>query len=169
MASCARVQRGGDAGYAFPEAFDATQAVTVKLEDREHELIASLSRRGRDLEVTLFDPVFSFPVLTASSRANVASEIRHTDAVPQGKGERLVELLAAVYGARYARGAAGTAEASTATMRFRLEGLPDAGDCRFPGAVEVAPRLGGGPRVRARTLEVACGSPSRVAPNGSRR
>jgi hypothetical protein len=139
--------------------FDATQAVTVTLEGREQELIASLSRRGRDLEVTLFDPIFSLPVLTASSHGGIASEIRHTDAIPPGKGERLVELLVTVYEARYAAGWTGTAEATTATMRFLLDGLADEGACRFPGTVEVSPRFGGGPRVRARTLEVACGFP----------
>jgi hypothetical protein len=169
MAACARVQRGGDAGYAFPEAFDATQAVTVKLEDREHELIASLSRRGGDLEVTLFDPIFSFPVLTASFRGGVASELRHSEAVPAGNGERLAELLVAVYEARYQARAAGAAESATATMRFRLEDLPDAGPCRFPGTVEVAPRLGAGPHVRARTLEVACGGPRGATPDGGHR
>jgi hypothetical protein len=157
--ACAGVPRGGEGVYAFPDAFVATQAVTVTLDSSNQDLVASLSRRGPDLEVTLFDPVFAFPVLTASVRAGVANEVRHADSVRPGDGERLVRLLVAVYEMQYSD-TAGVGDASTPTLRLRLEGLPGEGACRFPDAIEVSPRFGGGPRVRVRTLDVACDAES---------
>jgi hypothetical protein len=159
LAACAGAPHGGRSAYTFPEAFDATQAVTVTLEGRTQELIASLSRRGRDFDVTLFDPVFSFPVLTASSRAGVASEVRHTDAVPRGGGERLVQLLAAVYEARYARTEAAGGKATAGAMQLTLEGLANEAACQFPATIEVSSRIGDGPHVRVVTVEATCPEP----------
>jgi hypothetical protein len=115
----------------------------------------SLRRRGPDVEVTLFDPVFSFPLLSSSLRAGVASEVRHAEAVPAGYGTRLVEILASVYGARYAPEDGGGAVATTTGWRYRLEALGPDPTCRFPAAIELSPRFGG-PHMRARTVDVAC-------------
>lgn len=158
LAACAGIPPGACDAYEFPGSFDATQAVTVTLEGRTQELLASLRRRGDDFEVTLFDPVFSFPVLSSSSHAGVASEIRHVESLRPGDGKRLLELLRSVYEARYPGPKAGGAEAATAALRFRLGQLPDDAPCRFPGTIEVSPRFGSGPHVHVRTVEVGCGA-----------
>ncbi|WP_242392179.1 hypothetical protein [Anaeromyxobacter oryzisoli] len=158
-AACAAIPRGERRSYEFPPSFDATQAVTVTLEGRTQELVASLRRRGDDFDLTLFDPVFSFPLLTSSSHGGVATEVRHVERVRPGDGKRLVELLVLVYETRYPLPVAGAAEASVGAVRSRLEQLPGDAPCQFPGVILVSPRFGAGPQVSVRTVEVLCGGP----------
>ncbi len=159
LAGCAAVPRGGaGSGYRFPQAFEVTQLVKLSLgRDGARELLASVRRSGDDYDVTLFDPVFASPVLTASIRGTEAREETLARGPRPGDGIRLVELLRDLHEHRYACTAAGVAEASTARVSYRLSQLPSpAAACRFPAVIEVIPRIGLGPRVHVRTIDVSC-------------
>jgi hypothetical protein len=155
----AGASRGGTAAgdYSFPGAFDVTQVVTVESGDDHRELLASVRRRAGDYEVTLFDPVFATPLLSAALRGGAASEERYSDTVPSGEGARLVEQLARLYGERFPEPRGGVTEAASGAFRFRLSQLPDATvACRFPGEIAISPRVSARSRVAVRTVEVQC-------------
>lgn len=157
LAACAGPGAGrpGRAEYSFPRAFEASQLVAVTAGGERRELLASVRRSGDDLQVTLFDPVFAVPVLSARAQGRTITEERLAPGPRAGDGVRLVRLLRDVLSRRYAEGA-GTPEAGGWAGRVRLSALPPATTpCRFPAEIEVAPR-GSGTIVRVRTLDVAC-------------
>ncbi|HET9598470.1 MAG TPA: hypothetical protein VFP65_22975 [Anaeromyxobacteraceae bacterium] len=156
--ACAGSMRGGGAAgeYGFPDAFEVTQVVTVESGDDRRELLASVRRRAADYEVTLFDPVFATPLVSAALHGGAASEERFSEAVPPGDGTRLVEQLARLYGERFPAPRDGVTESASGPFRFRLARLPDAEACRFPGEIAIRPRLGASRRVDVRTLDVRC-------------
>ncbi|HYD39813.1 MAG TPA: hypothetical protein VEB43_03205 [Anaeromyxobacter sp.] len=141
--------------YRFPRAFAASQVVAVNAGGERREFIASVRRSGAAHEVTLFDPVFAAPVLTARAEGRAVTEELLAPGPRAGDGVRLVKLLRDVFARRYAeRG--GEAEAGGWTGRVRLTGLaPEPGPCRFPAEIELAARGGAG-SVRVRTLEAEC-------------
>jgi len=158
-AACATVP-AGPGGWAFPASFDANQVVRIEGRDGSWELVASLRRRGDDYEVTLFDPVFSAPVLTASLRGGQASERVLAPAgagVRPGDGERLVETLREIYGERYPAEEGGRTAAGSLRVHTALSGIAGEAGCRFPGAIEIRPRAGPVERLEVRTIEVRCG------------
>ena len=146
----------GPVPYRFPPAFRASQVVTVQQAGEPHELIASVRRSGDEQDVTLFDPVFAAPLLSARIRGGEVSEELLAPGPRSGDGKRLAELLREVFGREYAeRG--GAAEAGGRAGVARLAGLPpEPAGCRFPAEIEFIPRVGD-LRVRVRTLDVACG------------
>ena len=148
----------GSAGYAFPSHFDVTQVVTVAPERGEtREFVGSVRRAGGDFVVTLFDPVFEVPLLTASYRAGRVTEETHAPGLESGQGRRLVELLRDLYGQHYSVVDDGGTAVGTDDASYRLVGIPGPGSsCRFPLAIEILPRKGMGPRVSVRTVDVAC-------------
>lgn len=154
-AGCAGARGAGTSPYRFPPAFQASQVVTVVEPGGRHEFIASVRRSAEGGEVTLFDPVFSVPLLVARTRGGEASEELLAPGPRPGDGKRLAELLRDVFGGEYAlRGA--DAQAGVAGASVRLTGVPPEGTpCRFPASIQVAPRLGG-VRVEARTVDVGC-------------
>jgi len=154
---CAGLSQGS-AGYVFPSHFEVTQVVTMAPERGEtREFVGSVRRAGGDFVVTLFDPVFSFPLLTASYQAGRVTEEAHAPGLESGQGRRLVELLRDVYGQRYSVVDEGGTAAGAGGASYGLVGIPGPGSsCRFPLAIEILPRKGMGPRVSVRTLDVAC-------------
>jgi len=154
--ACAHVPREERPPFAFPRAFDANQAVTVRMEGDTRELLASLRWRGGDLDVTLFDPVFAVPLLHASSRGG-AVQVETLQAGPrEDVARRLVELLGELYAQPFRATGPDRAEARSRHYAFRLEGVRAQGGCVFPDAIEVAPRSGPDVRVRVVTLELSC-------------
>lgn len=158
-AACAAAPRA-PAGWAFPAAFDVNQVVRVEGRDGSWELVASLRRRGADYEVTLFDPIFGAPVLTASLMAGRASEevlAPPGAGIRPGDGSRLVETLRGVYGQRYPSEEGGRTAAEGMRLAVALSAISGEPGCRFPGAIEIRPRAGPVDRLEVRTLEVRCG------------
>jgi hypothetical protein len=154
---CAGVgSRGAAPPYRFPTDFRASQVVALEEPGGRHELIASVRRSGDEHQVTLFDPVFAVPLLSARAQGGEVSEELLAPGPRPGDGKRLAELLRDVFGRDYVeRG--GTAEASGWSGRARLSGLPPgSAACRFPAEIEMVPRIGQ-VRVRVRTLDVTCG------------
>ncbi len=145
----------GAAEYRFPRMFAASQVVAVTAGGERMEFIASVRRSGDVHEVTLFDPVFAAPVLTARAAGREVSEQLLAPGPRAGDGVRLVRLLRDVFARSYAeRG--GEAEAGGWTGRVRLTGLaPEPAPCRFPAELALAARGGAG-SVRVRTLDVQC-------------
>lgn len=159
LACAGAAPRPGERTYRFPEAFEATQVVTVALDSGPQEALASVRRRGADYEVTLFEPTFAAPLLTAAARGGAVSEELLVAGPRRGDGLRLVKLLADVFGRAYRAGADGRGEARGSLGAYALDGLPGPGPCAFPAAVDVSPTLGLGPHVHARTVDVSCGAP----------
>jgi hypothetical protein len=161
---CAGVAReGGAATWRFPERYDANQIVAVQLGEDHRELVASVRRTGKDVDVVLFDPALAVPLLEARQRGGDATETRHVDAIPPGYGKRLVGVLSALHALDFAIRADGAAEAGARGLRFRLEDLSGDGACRFPRTIDVAPRAIG-PSIRVETIDVTCGATPRTAP-----
>lgn len=161
---CAGVARGGRAAeWRFPERYDANQIVTVQLGEDRRELVASVRRTGKDLDVVLFDPALAVPLLEAHQRGGDAAETRHVEAVPPGYGKRLVEVLSALHALDFAIGPDGAAEAGARGLRFRVEDLSGDGACRFPRTIDVTPRAIG-PRIRVETIDVTCEAPPLTPP-----
>ncbi len=159
LAGCAGASHELGAGthYAFPDEFDVTQAVTVaSSSDDTREVLASLRRRAGDYDVTLFDPVFAVPVVTASLHGGVAHEEVLAPGVPAGQGKRLVSLLSTLYGSTFPLPRAGSSEAASGGFSFRLGEIVDGAACPFPAVIDVSPRLGRWPTLHVRTLEVTC-------------
>jgi hypothetical protein len=146
---------GAGSVYRFPRAFEASQVVTLEAGGERREVLASLHRAGADYEVTLFEPVFSAPLLTASARGEALHEELLMPGPRPGDGTRLLALLRDVYGRAYPLDGAGRAEVRGELGRYELSGLAAApAACPFPDRIEIAPRLG--PRVAVRTVEVGC-------------
>ncbi len=155
--ACAHAPLGTGPPYAFPPAFDANQAVTVRTGGDVRELLASLRWRGGDLDVTLFEPAFAVPVLHATRRRGVVRVETFRGGPPEDAARRLVELLGELYAQPFVGAAAGdAADARSRHYAFRIEGLRPNGGCVFPDAIDVAPRMGPDVRVRVATLDLSC-------------
>lgn len=156
-AACAGVRPAAPA-WTFPDAFDATQVVSASGDGPPMELVASLRRRGGDYEVTLFDPVFGAPLLSAAVRGG-AHEVREIGPAigRAGEARRLLDVLASVYGRAYPAPREDATGASTLAYAIRLSEFGAPGDCAFPGRIDVT--ASGGARVEVRTLEVTCTAP----------
>ncbi len=154
--ACAHAPQGDRARYAFPPAFDANQAVTVRMDGDVRELLASLRWRGGDLDVTLFEPALAVPVLHATRRGGAVRVETFQGGPREDAARRLVELLGELYAQPFRAGAADGAEARSRHYAFRLEGVRGRGGCVFPDAIEVAPRAGPDVHVRVVTLDLSC-------------
>jgi hypothetical protein len=154
--ACAHAPRDAGPPFAFPRAFDANQAVTVRMDGDTRELLASLRWRAGDLDVTLFEPAFAVPLLHATRRGGAVK----VETLPGGPDERaarrLVELLGELYAQAFQATAADRAEGRSRHYAFRLEGVQARGECAFPEAIEVDPRMGPDVHVRVRTLDLSC-------------
>src|SRR5512147_3182559 len=91
----------GGAPYRFPAVFQVSQVVTVEEPNGKHELIASVRRSQDGLRVSLFDPVFNVPLLSAQVERGEVSEELLTPGPRPGDGKRLAGLLAEVFSRRY--------------------------------------------------------------------
>jgi len=155
-AGCAGPRATGS-GFAFPDAFEANQLVTVRTGDETRELLASLRRAGEDHEVTLFDPVFAVPLLSASTRGG-----SFTVHGPRGPGAddvaRLLALLGDLYDRSYRPAGADRFEAKSGMFTFRLFGVSSRGSCSFPDRIEVEPRVGSAVHLDVVTIDVSCGA-----------
>ena len=162
--ACAHGRRNERSTFTFPSAFDANQTVTVWVDGRARDLLASLRWRGGDLDVTLFDTAFAAPLLTVSRRSGkVAIETFQHGAGDQ-EARRLVELLVELYALPFRETAPGWAEARSGGFTFRLERLHDRAQCVFPDAIEIFLRVGPAIRVRVVTVDVSCQGEERLDP-----
>lgn len=153
LAGCATPStRGtGPLSYRFPEAFTASQVVEVEQGGTRLQFLASVRRDGPDCRVTLFDPVFSVPLVEARLEGGKASEELLAPGPRPGDGRRLVQLLAEVFGRAYPE-REGEAEATTIIGAVHLAGLPPPEQaCRLPAQIQLLPRPG--LVVRVRTVE----------------
>jgi hypothetical protein len=161
LAGCAGARPAGPV-WSFPEAFDATQAVSVRGAGPARDLVASLRRRGGDYEVTLFDPIFGAPLLSAARRGGqVSIEASGPAAGREAEARRLVEVLADVYGGAYPAPRGGASEGRAGRLAVRLSGVAPRDGCPFPERVDVSAR---GVSVEVRTLDVTCSPPLPPAP-----
>ncbi len=158
-AACAHAppQRGR---FAFPDAFDANQLVEIASEDGTREVVASLRRRAGDFEVTLFDPVFSVPLLTASTRRGDVRVDGSAPGLPENAGPQLLALLADLYGRTFRAASADRLEARSGRFAYALVGVRPRDGCPFPDRVDVSPRRGPVLHLRVVTIEVSCPRPS---------
>ncbi len=154
--ACAHGPRDERRRFIFPPAFDANQAVTVRMDGDTREFLASLRWRGGDLDVTLFEPAFAFPLLHAWRRAGAVKVETFQSGTREDAARRLVELLGELYGQRFRETAPGRVEARSRRYAFRADGVRARGGCVFPDAIEVALRTGPDVRVRVVTLDVSC-------------
>ncbi len=160
--ACAHGGSPAGPAFAFPGAFDANQLVEIRTAGETREVLASLRRRGGDFDVTLFDPVFAVPLLSASSRGGAV----HVEAGPApGRGPgpeeatQLLSLLADLYGRTFRAAGADRFETSSGRFRFGLVGVRPRDGCPFPDRIEVSPRLGSAVHLRVDTIEVSCVPP----------
>jgi hypothetical protein len=155
-AGCAGTPVPGRPPFTFPDAFDVNQSVTVRADGVTHELVASLRRRSASYDVTLFDPAFGVPLLSASMEG--AEVLVREGASPERRGdaEKLLAMLRELYGETYRPSGADRAEASAGKMRYRLTGIRSRDGCAFPDRIEVRPRLGSAVAVDVVTLDVSC-------------
>ncbi len=153
---CAHAPRDDRPPFAFPPAFDANQAVTVRMDGDTRELLASLRWRGGDLDVTLFEPAFAVPLLHATRRGGAVKVATFPGGPREEAARRLVELLGELYAQPFRATAGDRADARSRHWAFRLEGVRGRGGCVFPDAIEVAPRMGPDVHVRVVTLDLSC-------------
>lgn len=156
--ACAHVPSPG-APFAFPEAFDANQLVEIATTNGAHQVVASLSRRGRDLEVTLFDPVFTAPLLSASTRAGEVRVHASAPGLPENAAPQLLALLVDLYDRTFRGAGAGRFEARSRRFAYALVGVRLRDGCSFPDWVEASTRRGPALHLRVTTLDVSCPAP----------
>jgi hypothetical protein len=133
------------------------------MDGQTREFLASLRRRGGDLDLALFDPAFAAPLLSATRRSGVVHLEIPTGGPSEGEARRLVELLVELYAQPFQETAPGRAEARTGGYVCRLEGVRARLGCVFPEAIELVLRVGREARVRVVTLDVSC--PGGTAPD----
>jgi hypothetical protein len=157
-AACATGQRGAtSSSWRFPQAYRATQVVTVFMPDAPLDFLASVTRSGSHLEVVLFDPALQVPLVSARRGDGPATETIHLQGVPGGNGLRLVALLEGLHLLEFAPGDGARLAATGGGWRFMLSEFPPAPSCRFPRLIEVEPVMMG-PRIRVETTDVSCES-----------
>jgi hypothetical protein len=155
-AACAGAPARARHDFAFPDSFDVNQVVTARVEGVAQELVASLRRRGAEYEVTLFDPAFGVPLLSASlaggsvTIASAAGPLRRDDA------ERLLAMLGDLYAQRFRARGPDRLEAKSGRFVYRLAGLRSREGCAFPDRIDVAPRMGSAVVIEVVTLDVSC-------------
>lgn len=158
-AACAHAPPPG-APFAFPDAFEANQLVEIATADGRREVVASLRRRGADFEVTLFDPVFTIPLLSASTRGGDLRVEGSAPGLPEDAGPQLLALLADLYGRTFRAVGADRLEARSRRFAYALLGVRPRDGCPFPDRIEVSPRRGAALHLRVVTIDVSCVGPS---------
>ena len=158
-AACAHAPPPG-APFAFPDAFDANQLVEIATADGTREVVASLRRRGGDFEVTLFDPVFTVPLLSASTRGGDVRVDGSAPGLPEDAAPQLLALLQDLYGRTFRAAGADRLEARSRRFAYALVGVRARDGCPFPDSVEVSRRGRADLHLRVVTIDVSCVSPS---------
>jgi hypothetical protein len=151
---CAHAGASG-AAFAFPAAFDANQLVTIQTGGETRELIASLRRRGADYDVTLFDPVFAVPILSASARDGAVRVEGGAGGLGADRAEQLLSLLADLYGRTFRATGPDRFEARSRRFAYALAGVRPRDGQPFPDVIEVASRGGPEVRLRVETIDVS--------------
>jgi len=157
-AACSgRHARPDGPAWQLPGSYRANQVVHVTTPENTLDFIASVARRGGDVEVVLFDAALQVPLLRAASGPGGITETAFVDAIPPGNGRRLVELIQAMNGLRFLPVGDGARVADGGGWSFTLSGSVGVPSCEFPGRISVEHRLGG-PRIEVETTDVDCGA-----------
>ena len=142
-----------DREFHFRNELAVTQTVEVDAAGGRHAFLASLRRHGDEIEVTLFDPVFAAPMLSAAWRRGKAEETLLAAGARPGDGKRLIELLREVYAMNYPPPASGRTRATSSRVAVELEGFGRA-PCDFPDRMVLEARVGPAFEVRVETVSV---------------
>lgn len=150
-----RPARPDGPGWQLPGSYRANQVVHLTTPEGTLDFLASVVRRGDDVDVVLFDPALQVPLLRATSGPGGITETAYVDGVPPGNGRRLVELIRTMNGLSFLPEGPASHGAAGGGWRFTLSEPVGASSCRFPGRILVEHRLGG-PHIEVETTDVDC-------------
>lgn len=156
LAGCAGASRfGRSPDWRFPESYQATQVVTVTLPAERRQFIGSITRSGKRVDLVLFEAALQIPLIAASGGDGPPTETAFIEGLPQGLGQRLVDLIGSMHALGFRVDEDGSRSARHRGIGFFLHARDAAGECAFPQVIDIDASVAH-TAITVETTDVAC-------------